>query len=183
MHYANSLNAATGLTPSGDSSPHTRLLPRHQTGAVAILSIVTQTESPGVMHANSASNVWTDSEGFLHLRIARRQNQWTCAEVTLSRSLGYGEYKFILRQLPPMTPATVRGLFTHDPMEAGQNHHEMDIEPSQWGDPAGMNSGSLAIPRLRHISRSACGSGGTRSAMRILRRSCRSTVFGSPMAG
>lgn len=98
------------------------------------------TESAGVMHANSASNVWTDSEGFLHLRIARQQDQWTCAEVTLSRSLGYGEYKFTLRQLPPMEPGTVLGLFTHDPMEAAQDHREIDIELSQWGDPAAKNS-------------------------------------------
>lgn len=98
------------------------------------------TDSGGAMHPNRASNVWTDREGFLHLRVAREGDQWACAEVVLSRSLGYGLYKFVLRQMPPMEPATVLGLLTYDPMESGQNNREIDIELSQWGDPGARNT-------------------------------------------
>lgn len=97
-------------------------------------------DSGGVMHANRASNVWTDAEGFLHLRIARERDEWTCAEIALTRGLGYGLYRFVMRNVPRLEPGTVLGLFTYDPMEAGQNHREIDIQLSQWGDPGAKNA-------------------------------------------
>jgi len=97
-------------------------------------------DSGGVMHANSASNVWTDRRGWLHLRIAREAGEWTCSEISLSRSLGYGSYSFLLREFPHLEPGAVLGMFTWDPLEAGQNHREIDIELSQWGDPAAKNA-------------------------------------------
>jgi hypothetical protein len=97
-------------------------------------------DSGGVMHANRASNVWTDRRGWLHLRIARESGEWTCSEITLSRSLGYGSYSFVVREIPQLEPGTVLGMFTWDPLEAGQNHREIDIELSQWGDPAAKNA-------------------------------------------
>ena len=39
-------------------------------------------------------NVWTDPKGALHLRISGSQGKWTAAEVKLTRSLGYGTYRF-----------------------------------------------------------------------------------------
>ena len=90
----------------------------------------------GTPHANSASNVWTDEQGFLHLRIAHNADGWTCAEMNLSRSLGYGSYSFFVRGGPPLEPATVLGLFTYDHSGSGTDHREIDIELSQWGDPA-----------------------------------------------
>ena len=35
------------------------------------------------------ANAWTDAEGLLHLRLARRDGGWTSAEVILTRALGY----------------------------------------------------------------------------------------------
>jgi len=97
-------------------------------------------DSAGVMHVNSPSNAWTDEKGWLHLRIARESNEWTCAEVALTRSLGYGSYSFLLREAPHLEAGTVLGMFTWDPLEAGQNHREIDIELSQWGEPAAKNA-------------------------------------------
>src|SRR5262249_41676359 len=88
-------------------------------------------DSGGVMHANGASNVWTDRRGWLHLRIARESGEWTCGEIALSRSLGYGSYSFVVRETPRLEPGSVLGMFTWDPFEAGQNHREIDIELSQ----------------------------------------------------
>jgi hypothetical protein len=103
-------------------------------------------DSGGVMHTNRASNTWTDGQGGLHLRIAREGNQWTCAEVNLTRSLGYGTYIFQVEKLPALEPATAFGMFTWDDMEAGQNHREIDIELSRWGDPTAKNAQFVVQP-------------------------------------
>lgn len=93
------------------------------------------TDSAGVTHSNAASNASVDSGGALHLRIARRAGEWTCAEIVLQRSLGYGTYSFKIRDATPFDAGTVLGMFTWDDLEAGQNHREVDVEISQWGDP------------------------------------------------
>lgn len=98
------------------------------------------------MHVNSGSNAWTDANGWLHLRIAREGDIWTCAEVSLLRSLGYGTYSFVVRDMPRLEPATVLGMFTWDDLESGQNHREIDIELSQWGDPAVKNAQFVIQP-------------------------------------
>jgi hypothetical protein len=79
-------------------------------------------------------NAWTDSEGSLHLKLARREERWTSAEVILTRSLGYGTYVFSVRDVSHLDPAAAFGMLTWDDQGAGQNHREMDIEISQWGD-------------------------------------------------
>jgi hypothetical protein len=105
-------------------------------------------DSGGVMHINSASNVWSDEKGKLHLRIARSGGQWTCAEIGLMRSLGYGTYTFHFNKLPVFEPASVLGMFTWDEPEGGQSHREMDIELSQWGDPMAKNAQFVIQPYL-----------------------------------
>jgi hypothetical protein len=103
-------------------------------------------DSGGVMHINSASNVWTDPKGQLHLRIARSGSQWTCAEISLTRNLGYGTYTFHFGKLPVLEPGSVLGMFTWDDPEGGQSHREMDIELSQWGDPMAKNAQFVVQP-------------------------------------
>ena len=100
----------------------------------------------GVAHANRASNVWTDAAGCLHLRITREGGEWTGAELNLSRSLGYGSYSFVVRQAPRLEPSTVMGLFMYDHLEPGPEHREIDIELSQWGDPAIKNAQFVIQP-------------------------------------
>lgn len=104
------------------------------------------TEGGGTPHENRASNAWVDGNGWLHLRIAREGDQWACAEVALLRSLGYGSYSFALRDTPKLEPGDVLGLFTWDTEEAGQNHREIDIEMSQWGDPSNKNEQFVIQP-------------------------------------
>jgi hypothetical protein len=58
------------------------------------------------------TNAWTDQSGFLHLRIAQNAEQWTCAEVKLSRSLGYGSYIFVVRDVAQLEPAAALSMFT-----------------------------------------------------------------------
>jgi len=86
----------------------------------------------GSLNYFDPSNAWTDEDGFLHLRIGRRQDHWTSAEVTLSRSLGYGSYRFVTRDVSHLEPAAVFAMFTWDPLGPPR---EMDIEVTRWGEP------------------------------------------------
>ena len=80
-------------------------------------------------------NVHVDDRGRLHLRLVRRDGQWTGAEVSLTRPLGYGTYIFETADVSAMDPAAVLGLLTWDDGAAEHNHRELDVEISQWGDP------------------------------------------------
>jgi hypothetical protein len=74
------------------------------------------------------------------MRIAKQSGQWTCAEVTLIRSLGYGSYSFTVRDTSHLEPAMVFSMFTYDYAGGDQNNREMNIEISRWGDPASKNA-------------------------------------------
>jgi hypothetical protein len=150
------------------ATPATDVLPGKGGGVVAIATVRAQpgplapkkirfsgyewdvrqlpSDGGGAPHANSASNVWTDENGSLHLRIAHNADGWSCAEMNLSRSLGYGLYSFVVRQSPALEPSTVLGLFTYDHSEAGPRHREIDIELSQWGDAAIKNAQFVIQP-------------------------------------
>jgi len=82
----------------------------------------------------NASNAWTDQSGALHLRIAKAGDDWTCAEVTLTRSFGYGTYTFVVRDTSQLDAAAVFTMFTWDYAGTDQNHREMDVEITRWGD-------------------------------------------------
>lgn len=100
----------------------------------------------GGLNNYDAGNAWTDSRGALHLRIARTSGQWTCAEVTLTRSLGYGSYSFVVQDTSSLEPAAVFSMFTWDYGGKEQNNREMDIEVSRWGDPASKNAQYVVQP-------------------------------------
>lgn len=93
-----------------------------------------------------SANAWTDANGFLHLRIANNAGQWSCAEVRLLRSLGYGSYRFVVRDVSQLEPAAVLSMFTWDEADAGQNHREMNIELAKWGDAASKNAQYVVQP-------------------------------------
>ena len=80
------------------------------------------------------ANAWTDEEGLLHLKLAQRDGRWTSAEVVLTRALGYGTYVFTVRDTSNLDPAAAFGMLTWDDQGAEQNHRELDVEISQWGD-------------------------------------------------
>jgi len=92
------------------------------------------------MNIYDPGNAWTDGDGALHLRIAKKSGKWTCAEVTLTRSFGYGTYSFVVRDTSHLEPAAVFAMFTWDYAGGDQNNREMDIEISRWGDPASKNT-------------------------------------------
>jgi hypothetical protein len=103
-------------------------------------------ERNGSPHDNDPANVSIDSSGFLHLRVSRKQERWTCSEVIMTRSFGYGTYLFSVQDISHLEPAAVLGLFTYDEVGTNQNHREMDIEISRWGDPDDKNSQYVVQP-------------------------------------
>lgn len=96
----------------------------------------------GTNNSYDPANAWTDESGFLHLAIAKQAGKWTCAEVKLSRSLGYGSYRFVVRDVSHLEPAAVFALSTWD--NAGPR--EMDIEVSRWGEPTDKNAQYVIQP-------------------------------------
>lgn len=93
----------------------------------------------GARNNYDPANAWTDVDGRLHLRIAKGSGEWTCAEVTLTRSLGYGSYSIDVQDVSSLEPSAVLGFFTWDDSTTDVNHRELDTEISRWGDPAGKN--------------------------------------------
>ncbi|MBB5316487.1 LamG domain-containing protein [Tunturibacter empetritectus] len=90
-------------------------------------------------------NAWVDPEGALHLRIRKKGNKWSCAEVEMTRSLGYGTYLFTVRDTSHLEPASVLSLNTFDDFGGEQNYREVDVEMSQWGDGSSKDNAQFGI--------------------------------------
>jgi hypothetical protein len=92
------------------------------------------------------ANAWTDDAGHLHLRVTRQGDEWTCAEVSLTRSLGRGTYSLTVSDVSHLDPAAAMTFFTWDVVAESQHHREIDVEISQWGDPASKNAQYVIQP-------------------------------------
>ncbi|HEX5423323.1 MAG TPA: glycoside hydrolase family 16 protein [Candidatus Acidoferrales bacterium] len=102
--------------------------------------------SRGGQNVYSPSNISVDEKGAMHLRISKTERDWSCAEASLTRSLGYGTYEFVVRGLDTLEPAAVFGMFTYDYASGAQFNREMDIEISRWGDPTKKNAQYVLQP-------------------------------------
>lgn len=91
----------------------------------------TASDHGGSMNFYDPANAWTDAQGLLHLRVTRQRDHWVSAEVKLSRSLGYGSYRFVVRDISHLEPAGVFAMFTWDDLGPSR---ETDIEISRWGE-------------------------------------------------
>ncbi|MFZ9628546.1 MAG: glycoside hydrolase family 16 protein [Ilumatobacteraceae bacterium] len=81
------------------------------------------------------SNAFVDGSGYLHLRIAKLNRRWTCGEVVLQQSLGYGTYEWVLgSDVSNLDPSAVLGIFTWNNNDASYAHREIDFEASRWGN-------------------------------------------------
>jgi hypothetical protein len=92
------------------------------------------------------SNVWTDADGAMHLRAKKVRSHWVCSEVSLTRSFGYGTYRFVVRDISHLEPALVFGIFTWDYAGGAQGNREMDIEITRWGNPSIKNAQYVVQP-------------------------------------
>jgi hypothetical protein len=103
----------------------------------------TASDRGGSLNFYDPANAWTDGQGLLHLRVTRQREHWVSAEVKLSRSLGYGSYRFVVRDVTQLEPAAVFAMFTWD--DQGPSR-EMDIEISRWGEPEDKNAQYVIQP-------------------------------------
>jgi hypothetical protein len=92
------------------------------------------------------SNVWTDASGAMHLRIQKVNDEWVCSEVTLTRSLGYGAYRFVVRDTARLEANEVFSMFTWDYAGGEQGNREMNVEISRWGDQSNNNGRFIVQP-------------------------------------
>lgn len=99
----------------------------------------------GTNNLYDPENAWTDASGALHLQIKKKADRWSCAEIFLKRSLGYGTYVVTVRDTSHIEPAAVFSMFTFEEWSAEQHYREMDIEVSRWGDPASKNNAQYVI--------------------------------------
>jgi hypothetical protein len=96
------------------------------------------TSAGPIFHAGSRNffdpaNAWTDERGALHLRISGSPGKWDAAEVKLTRSLGYGTYRFQLRDVSLLEPSALLTLITWDGIGTESTRRELDIELGRWG--------------------------------------------------
>jgi hypothetical protein len=100
----------------------------------------------GTTNKYAAENVSTDPSGALHMRLTGGPAAWTCAEVTLTQSLGYGTYSLEVRDISKLEPAVVLTFFTYDYAGGDDNRREANVEVSRWGEPANKNGQYVVQP-------------------------------------
>jgi hypothetical protein len=92
------------------------------------------------------ANVWTDERGALHLRISGSPGKWAGAELKLTRSLGYGTYKFQVRDVSHLEPSALLTLITWDGVGTESTRRELDVELGRWGDADNTNVNYVVQP-------------------------------------
>ena len=81
--------------------------------------------------SDSNDNVWVDNNGWLHLKITYKKGRWYCAEVVLTKPLGYKKYIFhVIGRIDQFQQNVVGGFFTY--LDGTDNSEEIDIEFSKW---------------------------------------------------
>ena len=88
----------------------------------------------------SPSNVFVDSNGYLHLKITKTGSSYTAAEMFSNDRMGFGTYQWQIQgAIDNMDKSTVLGLFPYGPAAGigidGEN--EIDIEFSKWDNTCG----------------------------------------------
>jgi hypothetical protein len=92
------------------------------------------------------ANVWTDERGALHLRISGSPGKWAAAEVKLTRSLGYGTYRFQLRDVSQLEPSALLTLIAWDGVGTESTRRELDVELGRWGEIENTNVNYVVQP-------------------------------------
>lgn len=79
---------------------------------------------------------WVDANGHLHLKIAKKNNFWTCSEVISTKVFDYGTYVFTCTSdISNFNEKVVFGAFTWDSYSfQKQANSEIDVEFARWGN-------------------------------------------------
>jgi len=101
----------------------------------------------GMNNLYDPENAWIDASGALHMQIKKKSGMWSCAEIFLNRSLGYGTYSVTVRDTAHLEPAAAFSMFTFDDWASEEHFREMDVEVGGWGD-ANKNNARYVIQPL-----------------------------------
>jgi hypothetical protein len=99
----------------------------------------------GTNNLYDPENTWTDASGALHMQIKKKSGKWSCAEIFLTRSLGYGTYSVTVRDTSLLEPAAAFSMFTFDEWASEQHFREMDVEVGGRGNAANKNNAQYVI--------------------------------------
>jgi len=99
----------------------------------------------GMNNLYAGDNAWVDASGNLHMRIKKEGDKWSCTEMKLTHSLGYGTYITTVRDTSRLEPAAVLSMNTFDDWGGAQHYREWDVEISRWGDAKNKNNAQYAI--------------------------------------
>ena len=95
--------------------------------------------------SDQTNNVWTDTNGWLHLRITHRTNAWQDAEIISARTFGPGNYRFELNSpVDAINTNVTLGLFTYSDDPAFTDR-EIDFEGGRWENPADTNNAQFVV--------------------------------------
>ena len=78
--------------------------------------------------------------------MAFRDGRWSCANVRLASSLGYGTYRFAVQDSADLQPSAVLGIYTLDEAKPDEIRSELNIELSRWGEPGKKNAQYVIQP-------------------------------------
>src|SRR5258708_9787915 len=106
---------------------------------------MTASDKGGKNNLYDLENAWTDASGALHMQIKKKSGSWSCAEIFLNRSLGYGTYSVTVRDTSHLEPASAFSMLTFDESASEDRFREMDIEVHGRGDAANKNNAQYAI--------------------------------------
>lgn len=116
--------------------------------------------------SDATNNVWTDANGWLHLRITHRSNAWQCAEIVSARTFGAGSYRFELNSpADNLNPKATLGLFTWSD-DPAFTYREIDVECGRWNNAADPNNSQFVVQpwdAANHLSRYRVPAGLTNS--------------------
>ncbi len=116
--------------------------------------------------SDATNNVWTDTNGWLHLRITNRSNAWQCAEIISARTFGAGHYRFELNSpADTLNPNVTLGLFTWSD-DPAFTYREIDVECGRWGNATDSNNSQFVVQpwdTANHLSRYRVPAGLTNS--------------------
>jgi hypothetical protein len=92
------------------------------------------------------ANAWVDDEGNLHLLMGRGAGEWHCAGISMTRSLGYGTYRFVVSDSAHLPPSAAFTMYTRADRLEPEDRTDLDIELSQWGKAQSYNAHYVVQP-------------------------------------
>ena len=102
----------------------------------------------GMNNLYDSENAWSDASGALHMQIKKKSASWSCAEIFLNRSLGYGTYSVTVRDTSHLEPAAAFSMFVFEERATEQHFREMDVEVGGRRDAANKNNAQYVIQPL-----------------------------------